>query len=160
MEKVHVDRRVAQMEAEGVTFHYGAHVGVNVPADKLLRDYDAVVLTGGAEAPRDLPVPGRDLKGIHFAMDFLRSRTAASPAKRPTAARDPRHRQACRRHRRRRYRVGLHCTSFRQGALSVTNFEIMPKPPLHENKALTCRTGRSSCAPRRAMKKASTATSR
>src|ERR1700729_607798 len=71
MEKIHVDRRVAQMEAEGVTFHYGAHVGVNVPADKLLKDYDAVVLTGGAEAPRDLPVPGRELEGIHYAMDFL-----------------------------------------------------------------------------------------
>ena len=138
MEKVHVDRRVAQMEAEGVTFHYGAHVGVNVPADKLLRDYDAVVLTGGAEAPRDLPVPGRDLKGIHFAMDFLpqqNRRVSGEEANggAPILA------------------TGKHVvvigggdtgsdcigTSFRQGALSVTNFEIMPKPPLHENKALT-----------------------
>ncbi len=138
MEKVHVDRRVAQMEAEGVTFHYGAHVGVNVPADKLLRDYDAVVLTGGAEAPRDLPVPGRDLKGVHFAMDFLpqqNRRVSGEEANggAPILA------------------TGKHVvvigggdtgsdcigTSFRQGALSVTNFEIMPKPPLHENKALT-----------------------
>ena len=71
MEKVHVERRVAQMQAEGVVFHYGAHVGVNVAADKLLAEYDAVVLTGGAEKPRDLPVPGRELKGIHFAMDYL-----------------------------------------------------------------------------------------
>jgi len=71
MEKNHVDRRVAQMEAEGVVFHYGAHVGVNVDAHKLLAQHDAIVLTGGAEAPRDLPVPGRELKGIHFAMDYL-----------------------------------------------------------------------------------------
>ena len=71
MEKHHVDRRVAQMEAEGVTFHYGAHVGVNLPAEKLLADYDAVVLAGGAEKARDLPIPGRELKGIHFAMEFL-----------------------------------------------------------------------------------------
>ena len=71
MEKHHVDRRVAQMEGEGVTFHYGAHVGVNVPAEELLSDYDAVVLAGGAEKGRDLPIPGRELKGIHFAMEFL-----------------------------------------------------------------------------------------
>ena len=71
MEKEIVERRVAQMQAEGVTFHYGAHIGVNVPAEKLLADHDAVALTGGAEAPRDLAIPGRDLDGIHFAMDFL-----------------------------------------------------------------------------------------
>ena len=71
MEKDIIDRRVAQMEAEGVTFHYGAHVGVNVDPQELLKNYDAIALTGGAEAPRDLPVPGRDLDGIHFAMDFL-----------------------------------------------------------------------------------------
>ena len=138
MEKVHVDRRVAQMQAEGVTFHYGAHVGVNVPADKLLKDYDAVVLTGGAEKPRDLPVPGRELKGIHFAMDFLPQQNRrvsgeqALPGE-PILAKG-------------KHVVvigggdtGSDCigTSFRQGALSVTNFEIMPQPPLHENKALT-----------------------
>ena len=71
MEKIHVDRRVEQMQGEGVTFHYNAHVGVNVPADKLLKEHDAVVLTGGSEKPRDLSIPGRELKGIHFAMDFL-----------------------------------------------------------------------------------------
>src|SRR6516225_1890257 len=71
MEKQHVDRRVAQMEAEGVVFHYGAHVGVNLPAAQLLKEHDAVVLTGGAEKPRELPVPGSGLKGVHFAMDFL-----------------------------------------------------------------------------------------
>src|SRR5437660_6312496 len=71
MEKHHVDRRVTQMEAEGVVFHYGAHVGVNIDAQRLLDQHDAVVLTGGAEKPRDLPVLGRELKGIHFAMDYL-----------------------------------------------------------------------------------------
>ena len=71
MEKIHVDRRVEQMQGEGVTFHYGAHVGVNVPADKLLKDHDAVVLTGGAKSRATCRSPGRELKGIHFAMDFL-----------------------------------------------------------------------------------------
>src|SRR5215204_6878462 len=71
MEKLHVDRRVRQMEAEGVTFHYGVHVGETISAEKLLRDFDAVLLSGGAEKPRDLAVEGRDLDGIHFAMDFL-----------------------------------------------------------------------------------------
>ena len=138
MEKIHVDRRVVQMEAEGVVFHYGADVGVNVPTDKLLKDYDAVVLTGGAEKPRDLPVPGRELKGIHFAMDFLpqqNRRVSGEKADDGTPI----------------LATGKHVvvigggdtgsdcigTSFRQGALSVTNFEIMPQPPLHENKALT-----------------------
>ena len=138
MEKHHVDRRVAQMEAEGVVFHYGADVGVNVPAEKLLKDYDAVVLTGGAEEPRDLPVPGRELKGIHFAMDFLPQQNRACRGEKaadgePILAKG-------------KHVVvigggdtGSDCigTSFRQGALSVTNFEIMPQPPLHENKALT-----------------------
>jgi glutamate synthase (NADPH) small chain len=138
MEKHHVDRRVAQMEGEGVVFHYGAHVGVNVPAKALLDDYDAVVLTGGAEAPRDLPVPGRELDGIHFAMDFLpqQNRRVSGEKNNGTAP---------------ILATGKHVvvigggdtgsdcigTSFRQGALSVTNFEIMPQPPQHENKALT-----------------------
>ena len=138
MEKHHIDRRIAQMEAEGILFHYEAHVGVNVPAEKLLNDHDAVVLTGGAEKSRDLPVPGRELAGIHFAMDFLPQQnrrvsgeTALSGE--PILAKG-------------KHVVvigggdtGSDCigTSFRQGALSVTNFEIMPQPPLHENKALT-----------------------
>jgi glutamate synthase (NADPH) small chain len=138
MEKIHVDRRVVQMEAEGVVFHYGAHVGVDVPADKLLKDHDAVVLTGGAEAPRDLPVPGRELKGIHFAMDFLPQQNRRVSGEQ---ASDGAPILATGKH------VvvigggdtGSDCigTSFRQGAASVTNFEIMPEPPLHENKALT-----------------------
>jgi glutamate synthase (NADPH/NADH) small chain len=138
MEKHIVARRVAQMEAEGVTFHYNAHVGVNVPAKELLSDYDALVLTGGAEKARDLPIPGRELKGIHFAMDYLpqqnrRVSGEADDGSMPIVAGG-------------KHVVvigggdtGSDCigTAFRQGALSVTNFEIMPQPPLHENKMLT-----------------------
>ncbi len=75
MEKHYIDRRVAQMEGEGVTFHYGKAVGGTSPGaidpQELLKTFSAIALTGGAEAPRDLPIPGRDLDGIHFAMDFL-----------------------------------------------------------------------------------------
>jgi glutamate synthase (NADPH/NADH) small chain len=71
MEKHLIDRRVEQMTAEGVTFHYNAHVGVSIPVEQLTAEYDSVVRAGGAEKPRDLPIPGRDLQGIHFAMDFL-----------------------------------------------------------------------------------------
>src|SRR5260370_27956158 len=71
MEKPHLDRRIAQMAAEGVVSHYGQNIGVNVAAEKLLADYDAVVLAGGAEKGRELPIPGRELKGVHFAMEFL-----------------------------------------------------------------------------------------
>ncbi len=138
MEKVHVDRRVVQMQAEGVVFHYGAHVGVNLPVEKLLADHDAVVLTGGAEAPRDLPVPGREFNGIHFAMDFLPQQNRrisgeeAAPGE-PILAKG-------------KHVIvigggdtGSDCigTSIRQGALSVTNLEVMPQPPQHENKPLT-----------------------
>jgi glutamate synthase (NADPH/NADH) small chain len=138
MEKHHVDRRVTQMEAEGVVFHYGAHVGVNIDAQRLLEQHDAVVLTGGAETSRDLPVPGRELKGIHFAMDYLPQQNRRVSGETPIEAEpilaagknvvvigggD----------------TGSDCigTAFRQGALSVTNFEIMAQPPLHENKMLT-----------------------
>jgi glutamate synthase (NADPH/NADH) small chain len=138
MEKHHVARRVAQMEAEGVVFHYGAHVGVSMPVERVTEGFDAVVLTGGAEASRDLPIPGRELAGIHFAMDYLpqqNRRVASEPAgDMPpiTAAR--------------KHVVvigggdtGSDCigTAIRQGALSVTNFEIMPKPPEKEDKLLT-----------------------
>ncbi|HEY2137781.1 MAG TPA: glutamate synthase subunit beta [Xanthobacteraceae bacterium] len=138
MEKRYVDKRVAQMEAEGVTFHYGMHVGHNLAAEKLLAEYDAVVLAGGAEKGRDLPIPGRDLEGIHFAMDFLpqqNRRVSGEPVGdvEPILAKG-------------KHVVvigggdtGSDCigTSIRQGALSVTNFEIMPMPPEHENKMLT-----------------------
>jgi glutamate synthase (NADPH) small chain len=138
MEKIHVDRRIAQMEGEGVVFHYNAHVGVNVAAETLLGEYDALVLTGGAEAPRDLPVPGRELKGIHYAMDYLPQQNRRVSGEPPTAGEvilaggkhvvvigggD----------------TGSDCigTAIRQGALSVTNFEILPAPPVQENKELT-----------------------
>jgi glutamate synthase (NADPH/NADH) small chain len=71
MEKRFLDRRLKVMEAEGVVFRPGVNVGVDLTADRLRRDYDAVLLAGGAEKPRDLPVPGRELKGIHFAMEYL-----------------------------------------------------------------------------------------
>jgi glutamate synthase (NADPH/NADH) small chain len=138
MEKIHVDRRVAQMQGEGVQFHYGADIGVNVPVDKLVNEHDAVVLTGGAEKPRDLPIPGRDLKGIHFAMEFLPQQNRRVSGEtvgnvEPILAKG------------KKVVVigggdtGSDCigTSFRQGAVSVTNFEIMPMPPEHENKMLT-----------------------
>jgi glutamate synthase (NADPH) small chain len=138
MEKHLVDRRVAQMEAEGVRFHCGVHVGVNLSAAKLVANHDAVVLAGGAERARDLAIPGRDLKGIHFAMEFLpqqNRRVAGEPQDgiEPILATG-------------KHAVvigggdtGSDCigTAIRQGALSVTNFEIMPKPPAKENKALT-----------------------
>jgi len=138
MEKHYIDRRMEQMQAEGVTFHCGAHVGVNVPAERLLEDYDALVLAGGAEKGRDLPIPGRELEGIHFAMDFLpqQNRRVSGEAQaegEPILAGG-------------KHVVvigggdtGSDCigTSIRQGALSVTNFEIMPQPPERENKPLT-----------------------
>ena len=137
MEKQGVARRIAQMEGEGVTFHYGAHVGVNMPVERVTEGFDAVLLTGGAEHPRDLPVPGRELSGIHFAMDFLpqqNRRVAGEPVTDAPIS-------AARKH------VvvigggdtGSDCigTSIRQGALGVTNFEIMPKPPEKEEKLMT-----------------------
>ncbi|MGZ8387049.1 MAG: glutamate synthase subunit beta [Rhodoplanes sp.] len=138
MEKHLVDRRIDQMEAEGVTFHYGAHVGVNLAAEALLRDYDAIVLAGGAEHPRDLPIPGRDLKGVQFAMDFLpqqNRRISNEPQEgvAPILATD-------------KHVVvigggdtGSDCigTSARQGARSITQLEILPRPPDKENKLLT-----------------------
>ncbi|MGC2210289.1 MAG: glutamate synthase subunit beta [Candidatus Korobacteraceae bacterium] len=130
LEKHLIDRRLAQMEAEGVKFVTGAHVGVNVDAEKLHREFDAVVLSGGSEAPRDLKAPGRELKGIHFAMEFLPQQTKrvlgdTIPAEQSILATgknvviigggD----------------TGADClgTCLRQGAKSVRQFEIMPKPP-------------------------------
>src|SRR3954463_11378585 len=142
MEKYVVDRRVTQMEAEGVTFHYGVHVGGNangaIDARELLNQYDALALTGGAEAARDLPIPGRDLAGIHFAMDFLpqqNRRVSNEPlGVEPDILADGKHVVVIG-----GGDTGSDCigTSFRQGALSVTQLEIMPAPPEHENKGLT-----------------------
>ncbi len=138
MEKIHVDRRVEQMQGEGVVFHYNADVGVNVPAEKLLKDHDAVVLTGGSEKPRDLPIPGRELKGIHFAMEFL-------PQQNRRVSDEPQGNIEPILAKGKKVIVigggdtGSDCigTSIRQGAASVTNFEIMPEPPETENKMLT-----------------------
>jgi glutamate synthase (NADPH) small chain len=137
MEKQHVDRRVTQMEGEGVTFHYGAHVGANLPVKDLLDGYDAIVLAGGAEKGRDLPIPGRDLKGIHFAMDFLPQQNRRI-SKEPQGDVEPilaggKHVVVIG-----GGDTGSDCigTSIRQGALAVINFEIMVRPPEMENKLL------------------------
>ncbi len=136
MEKHLIDRRIEQMTLEGVTFRPNAHVGVTIAAKELLGQFDAIALTGGSEKPRDLPVTGRELDGIHFAMDFLplqNKRVAGDKVDNPLVA------------------TGKHVvvigggdtgsdcigTSIRQGAASVVNFELMPQPPEHENKPLT-----------------------
>ncbi len=138
MEKIHVERRVAQMEAEGVVFRCNEHIGVTRPASELVKDYDAVVLAGGAEKGRDLPIPGRDLDGIHFAMNFLPQQNRRVSGE-PLTTNAPITAEG-------KHVVvigggdtGSDCigTSFRQGALSVTQLEIMPEPPLHPNKGLT-----------------------
>jgi glutamate synthase (NADPH/NADH) small chain len=136
MEKHHIDRRVTQMEAEGVTFHYNAHVGVNTSIDEIAAKHDAVLLAGGSEKSRDLPIPGRELSGVHYAMDFLpqQNRRVGNEADKSEAI----------------LAKGKHVivigggdtgsdcigTSHRQGALSVTQLEIMPEPPARENKLL------------------------
>jgi glutamate synthase (NADPH) small chain len=130
------------MEAEGVTFHYGAVVGGTadgaVDPREMLNHYDAMALTGGAEAPRDLLIPGRDLAGIHFAMDFLpQQNRRVSGEPRGNAAdilADGKHVVVIG-----GGDTGSDCigTSFRQGAKSVTQLEIMAAPPEHENKGLT-----------------------
>ncbi len=147
MEKSHIDRRVEQMRAEGVTFRTGVFVGKDFPAtvtnwsketmspEQLQKDFDAVIIAGGAETPRDLPVPGRELKGVHFAMDFL-------PVQNKVNAGDKVKDQIL--------ATGKHVvvigggdtgsdcvgTSNRHGAKSVTQFELMPQPPEQENKPL------------------------
>jgi glutamate synthase (NADPH/NADH) small chain len=140
MEKHLIDRRMRQMEAEGVAFRTNAEVGVSVKMDMLLADYDAVVLSGGAEAPRDLVVENRALDGIHFAMDFLvqqNKRVAgdneAKAAPNGTLSAKDKHVVVIG-----GGDTGSDCigTSNRHGALSVTQLEIMPQPPAKENKQL------------------------
>jgi glutamate synthase (NADPH/NADH) small chain len=140
MEKHHIDRRMRQMEAEGVVFRTSVEVGVTVSMDMLLADYDAVVLSGGAEAPRDLPIPGRELDGIHFAMDFLTQQnkrvagdSEAKAAPNGTLSAKGKHVVVIG-----GGDTGSDCigTSNRHGAASVTQFEIMPQPPIKENKML------------------------
>lgn len=139
-EKSHVDRRVKQMEAEGVEFRVNQHIGGDgahaVPVSQLLAEFDAVILAGGAELPRDLPVPGRELGGVHYAMDFLPQQNKVNAGDRV-----PEQIMATGKH------VvvigggdtGSDCvgTSNRHGALSVTQFELMSQPPEEEDKALS-----------------------
>jgi len=137
LEKSVIDRRVAQMTAEGVTVRTGVHVGLDVTGGELLKDFDAVVLTGGSEKPRDLPVPGRSLKGVHFALEFLGQQN-----RRLTGEPIPEGEISA---KGKRVVVigggdtGSDCvgTSVRHGAASVTQIEIMPKPPVKENKETT-----------------------
>ncbi|CAI8420091.1 MAG: glutamate synthase [Rhizobiales bacterium TMED143] len=138
MEKHLIDRRVTQLEAEGVVFYYNTNVGVDVTASELAEKHDALIVCGGSEVPRDLPVDGRLLDGVHFAMDFLpqqNRRVGQEPIGdlAPILAED-------------KHVIvigggdtGSDCigTSFRQGAASVTQLEIMPMPPEKENKGLT-----------------------
>jgi glutamate synthase (NADPH/NADH) small chain len=148
MEKSHIDRRIAQMEAEGVVFRAGVQIGKraegevvtdwsteSVGADELIAQFDAVVLAAGAERSRDLPVPGRNLDGVHYAMEFLPQQNKVNAGAKVD----------------RQIRAdgkdvivigggdtGSDCvgTSNRHGAKSVTQFELMPMPPDHENKPL------------------------
>lgn len=138
MSKHLIDRRAKQMAAEGVVFHCNRHVGVDTDVTDLERSHDAVLLAGGSEEPRDLSVPGRELDGVHFAMDFLRQQNKRIGREdlgdvTPILANG-------------KHVVvigggdtGSDCigTSFRQGALSVTQLEIMAAPPEMENKALS-----------------------
>ena len=127
---------MAQMAAEGVEFRVNQHVGKDVAADRLLGEFDAVLLAGGAEDPRDLPVPGRSLAGVHFAMEFLQQQNQANAG--DALANSI---QAGGKH------VvvigggdtGSDCvgTSKRQGAASITQFELLPRPPEQENRPLT-----------------------
>ncbi len=148
MEKFHIDRRVAQMEAEGVIFKTSVLVS-ELPKDlkvtnwaretispqALMQDFDAVILTGGAEQPRDLPVPGRELNGIHYAMEFLpqQNKLNAGDTITKQIRADGKHVIVIG-----GGDTGSDCvgTSNRHGALSVTQFELLPQPPEQENKAL------------------------
>ena len=149
MEKHHIDRRVEQMKAEGVLFKTSTLVA-NLPADTkvtnwasqtvspeaLMAEFDAVLLTGGAEQPRDLPVPGRELAGVHFAMEFLpmQNKVNAGDSFPGQIRADGKHVVVIG-----GGDTGSDCvgTSNRHGAKSVTQFELMPMPPEHENKAMT-----------------------
>jgi glutamate synthase (NADPH/NADH) small chain len=141
MEKYLIDRRIRQMEAEGVEFRPGVEVGVEVSVEELVAEYDAVVLSGGAEWPRDLELPPHELSGIHFAMDFLTQQNKRGAGDSEEVAAPDGAISAEGKH------VvvigggdtGSDCigTSTRQGAASITQLEIMPRPPERENKALT-----------------------
>ena len=138
LEKHLIDARMSQMQREGVEFQTNIHIGADMPADELLKDFDAVVLAGGAEHPRDLPVDGRDLEGVHFAMDFLtqNNRRVSGEAidGTPAILATDKHVVVIG-----GGDTGSDCvgTSSRQGARSITQLEILPKPPERENKLVT-----------------------
>jgi len=138
MEKHVIDRRIAQMQAEGVAFRPNSHIGRDIPVQTLIDEYDAVVLAGGAEQPRNLPIPGRELKGVHFAMEFLpqqNKRNAGDLLSEINAINaEGRHVLVIG-----GGDTGSDCigTSIRQGAVQVTQIEILPQPPEKENKGLT-----------------------
>jgi glutamate synthase (NADPH) small chain len=148
MEKSHIDRRVKQLEAEGVTIRTGVLVGnwpkdskvtnwakETISADQIQKDFDAVLLTGGSEQSRDLPVPGRDLDGVHFAMEFLpqQNKVNAGDKLKGQLRADGKHVIVIG-----GGDTGSDCvgTSTRHGAVSVTQFEVMPEPPEKENKLM------------------------
>ena len=135
MEKSHIDRRIAQMEAEGVEFRVNQNIGEDVSADDLVQNYDAVILAGGAEHPRDLPVPGREFDGVHFAMEFLtqQNHVVAGDSVSDQIKATGKHVIVIG-----GGDTGSDCvgTSNRHGAASVTQFELMPQPPATENKEL------------------------
>jgi glutamate synthase (NADPH/NADH) small chain len=149
MEKTHIDRRVEQLQAEGVTIRTGVLVGEmpkgskvtnwakeTISAAQLQSDFDAVLLAGGSEQSRDLPVPGRELEGIHFAMEFLpqQNKVNAGDKVKGQLRADGKHVIVIG-----GGDTGSDCvgTSNRHGAASVTQFEVMPQPPLEENRPLT-----------------------
>jgi len=134
MEKHHIERRVRQMEAEGVEFRCGVHVGVDITGEELLRDFDAIVISTGAENPRDLKIPGRELNGVYYAMQFLpqQNRRLGGRPVQPEfdiTAKD--------KHVIIIGGTGADClgTSRRQGAKSIRQFELLPKPPMTRDEA-------------------------
>ena len=141
MEKHLIDRRVQQMDAEGVIFRTNMEIGVNVSVQRLLDDYDVLVMAGGAENPRDLEIPGRELAGVHYAMEFLVPQNKRNAGDDELRAAPKGAISATGKH------VvvigggdtGSDCigTSNRHGAASVTQLEIMPQPPARENKSMT-----------------------
>ncbi len=137
LSKTVIDRRMSQMQAEGVDFQVNSNIGVDIPVQRLIENYDAVVLAAGSEQPRDLEVPGRDLDGIHFAMPFLTQQNRRVGAERPTSEEpitaDGKHVVVIG-----GGDTGSDCvgTSNRQGAASVTQLELLPRPAEKPDKLL------------------------
>ena len=136
LDKGLIDRRMEQMRAEGVEFRVGQYVGVDVPAQEIMDQFDAVVLSGGSEQARDLPAPGRELQGVHFAMEFLtqQNKVVAGDVLPGQIKAGGKHVVVIG-----GGDTGSDCvgTSNRQGAASVTQLEVMPRPPEQENRPLT-----------------------